>query len=563
MSELRKRLQEMNVVPPREGGKFDAWLEQKDAVAFLKSNAQEPELIVYASLSHMFVHSVLVPVSALDPINEDDLLRWSCNPSDSWGTWSTDTSVGLAPPLHHPGSKTLEHGEQLVFTRHFEGHIGRKSYVEVLQKFTQIFDIHYVPERDAYCWIDKHGDVEDMIRIVAVSSKGEPSGDRFVSFDRRLLDEYLFVTNSALVRLFDFTRVDFRNFGGWTDARKEKRIAEGELYARVTTEAGKGSYLRGFQIIRTGASEQSVINRAWGKDEEKQYASFIAYDWKNQVVDEISCDPKCLSNYFTKSDLPYEVTPAFFRAEVLRKYKADSEKYVLEERSITCRGAWHLKTYDINEAGQVHTYLVYLSQLPYREQLYWKSFNEEPRASISKRAFTTDFKGEFTTEFEPVSSLKYRVRELSRSQAPWWTLRASDLINKVHTPVTAAADEWADDILALDQLVIEGLEGKWLRQHAQSLGRSPDVKVGSIKLLEECLIGLGFDGDHASSVTAPLRELHDLRTKLKGHASDESRRALRSKALTEHGTYRKQFMDLCARCDASFAKIEQALKVSQ
>ena len=112
-------------------------------------------------------------------------------------------------------------------------------------------------------------------------------------------------------------------------------------------------------------SAASVRSEIWGAhDEEREHTSFIAQDWKNKRIAEISCAPGATANYFTESDLPFELSPAYFRPEVLSKYKADSQKYTLQDRSITCRGAWHLKTYDINEAGQVHTYLVYLRQLP-------------------------------------------------------------------------------------------------------------------------------------------------------------------------------------------------------
>jgi hypothetical protein len=45
---------------------------------------------------------------------------------------------------------------------------------------------------------------------------------------------------------------------------------------------------------------------------DKQYASFIAVDWKNDLLKEISCAPGHTANYFTKSDLPFEVAhPGF------------------------------------------------------------------------------------------------------------------------------------------------------------------------------------------------------------------------------------------------------------
>jgi hypothetical protein len=43
---------------------------------------------------------------------------------------------------------------------------------------------------------------------------------------------------------------------------------------------------------------------------------------------------------------------------------------------IDCRGGWSLRDFDTNEAGQVHAYICDLRNLPYQEQLYWKSFNE-------------------------------------------------------------------------------------------------------------------------------------------------------------------------------------------
>lgn len=308
-------------------------------------------------------------------------------------------------------------------------------------------------------------------------------------------------------------------------------------------------------------SKESVIKRLDPKvHEERQYASFIAQDWKHKIVREISCAPGYTANYFTPSDLPFELSPAFFRPEVLSKYKTDSDKYRLEDRSIQCRGAWHLQTYDINDAGQVHTYLVYLRNLPFEEQLYWKSYNEIPRAPISKRAIETDFKGNWYLEHDPLSSLKEKIRELDHLQLPWWTLRSEKLLDAVHYPVTSSADEWANEILHLDQLVIEGFESKWLRTKAQSLGRNPDAKFGSIKLVEECLIALGFSADDASGNVASLRKIHELRTKLKGHASAESAQALKQQAINDHGSYKKHFRDLCGECDESIKLITEAFK---
>ena len=78
-------------------------------------------------------------------------------------------------------------------------------------------------------------------------------------------------------------------------------------------------------------------------------------DLSHTLLENISTDPSATTNYFeaNKNSLPYEVSPAFFRPEVLLKYKADREKYTINEehRLISCRGGRELRTYDINEAG--------------------------------------------------------------------------------------------------------------------------------------------------------------------------------------------------------------------
>ena len=140
----------------------------------------------------------------------------------------------------------------------------------------------------------------------------------------------------------------------------------------------------------------NIITKSPLADKNRQYADFITLDWRNEKIIDVSTEPECATSYFDAehNDLPYEVSPAFFRPDVLLKYKADRDKYVIDERHrrITCRGIWLLKGFDINEAGQVHAYICDLRNLPYQEQLHWKGYNEKPKGTISNRAFVNDIK---------------------------------------------------------------------------------------------------------------------------------------------------------------------------
>jgi hypothetical protein len=314
--------------------------------------------------------------------------------------------------------------------------------------------------------------------------------------------------------------------------------------------------MRGCQIVRPHEARERILTRfVHGDRGEQKYASFIAHDFKNGVVGEISCAPGSAVNYFTDSDLPFEMSPVFFRPEVLSKFKADTDKYTLGDTSISCRGTWHLDKYDVNEAGQVHTYLVYLRRLPYEEQLYWKAYNEPPRGPISERARLADFEGRWTLDYDPLISLREALREFRNQKVSWWKVRSDDLIDQVHYPVTDGADEWSSELMRLDQLLVEGFEERWLRQKARDLGCKPEEDWRSLRLLEECLGALGSGGDKARELTAPLRDVHRLRSKLKGHASGDEATEIKRQVLAEHGSYKDHFRSLCAASDAAMQAI--------
>lgn len=279
------------------------------------------------------------------------------------------------------------------------------------------------------------------------------------------------LSKNCLVLRFDFTRVRWGNFAGWGDIKRYRKNYTNLCYHGGVN--GQGSYCNGVMVVRPQVTVANLVQK-WKSEENhsnRKYATFKIYDRKNSINVETSCASEHLANYFQESNLPWEISPAFFRPEVLHRFNADPEKYTLEDRSINCRNAWHLKTYDINDAGQVHTYIGYLADLPYEEQLYWQSFNEWPKGSISKRAFQTDIVGDWYLEHEPLDALKYTISLLDASPPAWWKKRGEELANAVRYPATDSVKEWAVEILALDQFLVEGFQTKPLRKLAGGGGR--------------------------------------------------------------------------------------------
>ena len=535
---------------------YKEWLEHKDFVQFLRAVPNQNEMVLYASGGDVYLYAVLVPKRFVTPPDPEDLGNWNCTPYSGWGITISSggrSKVFLSPPLDHTGSTTLDRGEQIVFARKFDGRQEQQSYIEISPRLTHPFDLHYVTERSAYCRFDENGEVEDVIRIELALHENQDENSRIVTIQRDVLDEYLTMTNQNLVLLFDSMRLDRGNFNGWSDQTIEHGKENPEILYRMGRSGNIATYLRGFQIIRPKLTRKDFVKRyGFSQKSNKQYVSFVAHDWKHDAVRECSCDPKQLGNYFVESDLPFEISPVFFRPEVLSKYKADSDKYQVQDRSVACQNAsWHLQTYDVNESGQVFTYLKYLGHLPYTEQLYWKSFNEPPKGGVSERALKSDFQGNWDLPYDPLQSLIYSLRELHKSCVTWWKLRDDALMEKVHYPITKSTDEWAKEVHSLDKLLVEGFVTSDLHSNVALLGRTVDPKWQSLKLLREILSGLGKTEVEVHEIVSPLQEMHLIRSKVSGHASGKEAKEIKAKILKQHKSYSAHFRQLCKRCDAA------------
>lgn len=534
----------------------------EDAMRMLEQLTAQDEAVLYLSGPQAIVHGVLAPTRKLTQARVKDLQGISFpEEQDTW-TISREISgegrtIRLEPPL---GSWSDEfQGEKLIFRREFNGVERDRAAIEISQKLIHSLELYFVAERNSYCRLDEHGDIEDVIRIVQ-----QPEGKGSFRLDvvtilRADLDRYMAVTKQSLVLRFDFTRLDSKNFSSWRGVETLYSDSPDLYYHHGL--CGVGSFCNGVMVLRPSITVASLIKQ-WEMEEDRasrRYAEFKIYDRKNGRNLETSCAPECLSNYFEDNELPWEISPAFFRAEVLHLYKADPDKYSLEDRQISCRGSWYLRSYDQNEGGQVHAYIGDLAKLPYSVQLYWQSFNEWPKGAISKRAHQTDIRGSWDLEYEPVSALKNAIRELDKSAPAWWGSRGEELEAAVHVPATDSTKEWADEILALDQFLVEGFLIKPLRAMADSLGKSVPSSWASLRVIQEILCGVGNSEAQAKAIVQPLQRLHGLRTEVRGHATVQKKRAAESQARSEHGSLRNHFTSLAGECERALDTIRVAL----
>ncbi len=507
-------------------------------------------MVIYASGEYTFIHTVAVPNERLTPLDQQDLMQWSLNPYTSIASYVTGggrEDVWLERGLSATGTNTLKNAVQFIFGRTFEGWTGPgRTYYELHQEYAHLAGIHWRPEKRAYCRFNEHGDLEPVVSVTSREDKG--SNMTLVPFMWGPLEEYLAASKASLVRMFDFTLLRRSGFSGWSTGPEQEINESPDFFYRRKIMPGYAGYTRGVQILRPRRSPHAIfksITDGWFGTKNKQYAEFIAYDWRNKRVTKISTDPAATTNYFQaeRNSLPFELSPAFFRPEVLLKYKADSEKYIVGERDVSCRAAWHLEAIDVNEAGQVFAYICYLRRLPYGEQLHWLSFNEQPKASISKRAVINDFKGEFVSFVQPLQKVLSIVRRWYHNKVAWWKLRDEKLLEHVNTPLTASRDEWAEAFMDLAKLVIEGFETKTIRARLDAAHVPYEKEDRTIVLLEK-LLSKADSSVEAQKLTG-LRTVQLLRSKAKGHAGGSEAQQLAQDALMEHETFANHFQHVC------------------
>lgn len=411
----------------------------------------------------------------------------------------------------------------LFFCRQYYGNPkGKENYYEFNQLVTHPLDLHWSSIKNSYCNIDAQGEEIEKIKIINHDKVN------LILIRRKTLDKLLFLGKWVLVRYCVFNRLktDSPYFISCTSEQFEPREYEAKFEIRKCGD----EYIefRGAQIEQPKTPKEQLLSWTTSdeEEEEKRYADFIVQDWKNRrILKNYSLDPRNYANYFTKSDLPFETSPIYFKAEVLDKYKNNPDKYDLTERTLACRGGWYLETYDINEHNQVHTYAVYLARLPYKEQLHWLTYNEEPKGSISKRAFQTDFEAKFPDEKSKLQLLQESLEKLGslkigKEGLIIWSPKGgswNSASKGLHYVNTENPNQWHDFIIALANTTNEGFQTKPLRKIASGLGNK-DEELGTLGLIKYILKSSNNE-EQIPTIHGVLNELQERRGKGKAHGT--------------------------------------------
>lgn len=508
--------------PSLDQNKISKWL-QCDYIPEFFSKTASDWILIHLSTEDFFLNSFTIDSSELDKYRSKNALELSFQMMS--GVLSYGYSYLDAQKIHFIEQNYQDGLEEsrmypLFFYRTFDGYdVDKRCYYEILQEYLHFSDLHWVKEKSAYCTLNNVGELEEKVVIINDIEKFSA-----ILFERNELERFLLYRGHFLCRFIELKRA--MPDADWNrDALQEqvfKSTPDNNTWMRLQTnipvELNKScDLIRATQIVLPVHTLEEL------EETQREYASFIIHDWKNKKTVEHSCNPKTLNSYFEDTGKPFETSPVYFKADVLLKYKNEPERYMLNERSIYCRGAWTLQTYDLNDEGQVHTYIRYLADLPYREQLHWKHYNENPKGPISERAFKTDFMAEWTSEYNPLNLLKQHLKKFS-------SLRISDgkvviwkpkgdldsLFGRVHYVTAGKPKEYKDFLMALTIIIIDGFQTAILKDLVKS---NPKFKKDMMSLgcLNLLLEELNINEEAISAIIKPLRDLQFKRSKYGAH----------------------------------------------
>jgi hypothetical protein len=473
------------------------------------------------------LYSGLVPLRDLDTVMEDhcwDIMIGSGHPGcvvSGFGGENQEVRY------YRLGDGPVE---PIVVYREFHGAV--PDYVEVSEEFRLFHRLCWDRKRDVYVAFDESGDPEDVITI---------KPDR-VEIRSKYLKQYLAIRDMALLLYFDLDR--YSTFGlsdlqldpKQSESAKEPEIRY-DMYSGPFDFSGRRSFtqLLGKKVIRGFSKQECGI---WPYEPVRQYADFLIQRERGGEPEAWNADHNRLANYFgANSEAPHYLTPVFFRREVLNKYYANPERYSVEDGYLRASGRWGLQM-DNNHAECVVVFLGDLGRdLPYKEQLYWKTFNVEPAGSMSEVYFRRSILGQFTGPSRPDLLFKQALEQFSKDflRLFGWPLFKpvstgdEHFLTALRIPLSETQAEFDSQVLAISKCLIDSInEGELVK--VISLQDPAPKGIGKLELFLG-VHGVNGGEDHIRF----LRNLWNLRHGA-GHRKGESyTKAARFFKLEEQG----------------------------
>jgi len=400
--------------------------------------------------------------------------------------------------------------EPFVIRRSHESQI--KDYYEIIEEFRLFHNLYHYTDRNIYVMFNMGQEIE----IVHV----KPS---HIRIRRKQLVQFLAAKQFCLVLYFDVLRLaQFDVNSLIAQEHKEIKHSETLIYKydiqKWDHDFTANALLHGKIAVICPPLESSGI---WPYNEIKNYVEFIigVDEMGNEIITTADI------NVVTYKSSPNFLTPVYFKRDVLTKYFRDQKRYRVKDGRIVQIGAWSLRA-DTNHAEYIIVFLGDLGrELPYHEQMYWRSYNTSP-PSDPRLSFTQTrraFYGEWTEPEESALLFKYRF---SNFQKAWYQKYGWHLFRPLnpdddhywtalHRPLNESLQELEDLALSLTKLLIDSLNVEELNKKITVTEKG----MGSIKKLSNYLEAENVPNFKAYILT--FTNIYHLRTHASAHRKDK------------------------------------------
>ena len=506
-------------------------LSQAERLEWLQRDLKMTEMIdvCFSSsrASNRNPDSNIVIYCALIPLDEIGQVFSSPSWNLSWGAGMPDASMSYeggeerVEYLRYGGTNRVE---PLVFCRGFYDIYG--DYMEISEEFRLFHNLFHDRKTDKYIKIDDEGNEY----TVAVVKPGH------VKIRLKEIRQFL-----AIKEMYLSIQFDCREHSKYS--LKELGLERGEAhqqnsFMRWCLGYGDGSFgkyksfsrLDGKRLINPLPKSKSGL---WGFTEEpkKKHVEFIIDVDENGDEINYTSNPDTLANYFgANPDAPHYLTPVHFLKQVLEKYYQEPSKYTVEDSMLHCGSLWGLAI-DNHHDDKVCAWLGDLGRdLPYTEQLHWRSHNIPPEGGVSGTYFKRQILAEFTDSDRPEHLFRERYQELQdtcKEYLGWQLLLPLDPGDDYHfknlrIPATDEQSDFDALVLSLTKILIDSLNERRLNT---LIPENQKTKLkGSIARLEAVLSSRDVEG--AAERIAFLRKLQSLRSSSAAHRKGRNYRKI-------------------------------------
>jgi hypothetical protein len=241
----------------------------------------------------------------------------------------------------------------------------------------------------------------------------------------------------------------------------------------------------------------------------------------------------------------------FFRKGVLDKYYQQPGKYSVEPGYLRCAGLWGMSL-DNHLDDHVVAWLGDLGRdLPYQEQLHWRSFNIAPTGKMSGTFFRQQILAEWTETDRPEHLFKYEYGSLleeSTQSLGWPILLAlskedEHYLAALRIPASEEQRDFDEVILALTKVLVDSLNEKELNKLVDPA--ELEGLKGSISRLEKACANRGV-ADYADHIRF-LRDLQDLRSSGAAHRKGSNYQKIAEKMGFDAQSLRDVFKGLLVK----------------